>query len=110
MTDQAALDCVSDSWARHIGIISTMVRAGLWWTEDVRVGNPNGMVEMDDLVLLKVEDAARILGFGRSRTYALVASGVIPSLKVGRSIRISRRQLQRWVEQLPESAHAESSA
>lgn len=42
---------------------------------------------------LTVEEAARILRCGRSATYAAVKSGEIPSIRVGRSIRVPRHQL-----------------
>ena len=62
---------------------------------------------MDDHVLYRVEDAAKILGFSRSRTYALVKSGVLPSLVVDGSIRVGRRQLEAWIEREIERQAAE---
>ena len=35
---------------------------------------------------------------GRSRAYELVGSGKILSVKIGRSVRVSRRDLERWLE------------
>ena len=59
----------------------------------------DGASDVDDQVLYRVEDAAKILGLGRSRTYSLIKSGVLPSLRVGgRSIRVSRRQLEAWID------------
>jgi excisionase family DNA binding protein len=37
-----------------------------------------------------VDDVARALNLGRATTWALVASGIIPSLKIG------KRRLVRW--------------
>ncbi|MGO9181360.1 MAG: helix-turn-helix domain-containing protein [Candidatus Limnocylindrales bacterium] len=53
---------------------------------------------MDDHVLYDVDTCSRILGFSRSRTYALIKSGVMPSLIIAGSIRVSRRQLMAWRE------------
>lgn len=48
---------------------------------------------------LKVPEVARIIRVARSRAYELVGSGEIPSVRIGRSVRISRRELDRWLEE-----------
>jgi len=58
----------------------------------------DGASVVDDQVLYRVEDAAKILGLGRSRTYSLIKSGALPSLLLAGSIRVSRRQLEAWIE------------
>jgi excisionase family DNA binding protein len=53
----------------------------------------------DQPLLLSVPHVGRLLGLSRSRIYALIASGVIPSRRLSeRSIVISRLELQRWLE------------
>ena len=47
---------------------------------------------------LKVPEVAEVLRIARSRAYELVGSGEIPSIKIGRSVRVSRRELDRWLE------------
>lgn len=47
--------------------------------------------------LLKVEDAAKLLGVSISWLYKASAAGVIPTLKVGRLLRFSPADLQRWL-------------
>lgn len=47
---------------------------------------------------LKVPEVAEFLRIGRSRAYELVGSGEIPSVRIGRSVRVSRRKLERWIE------------
>lgn len=47
---------------------------------------------------LKVSEVAEFLRIGRSRAYELVGSGEIPSVRIGRSVRVSRRKLERWLE------------
>jgi excisionase family DNA binding protein len=54
---------------------------------------------MNDRALLRVEEAAEILGIGRSKTYALVLSGSIPSVRFGRSVRIPRNRLETWIDE-----------
>ncbi|MBX6764678.1 DNA-binding protein [Rubrobacter taiwanensis] len=48
---------------------------------------------------LKVPEVAEVLQIARSRAYELVGSGQIPSVRIGRSVRVSRRELDRWLEE-----------
>jgi excisionase family DNA binding protein len=48
---------------------------------------------------LKVPEVAKELRIARSRAYELVASGTIPAVKIGRSVRVSRRELERWLDE-----------
>jgi excisionase family DNA binding protein len=47
---------------------------------------------------LKVPEVAEVLRIARGRTYELVGSGEIPSVRIGRSVRVSRRELDKWLE------------
>lgn len=47
---------------------------------------------------LKVPEVAEVLRIARSRAYELVGNGEIPSVRIGRSVRVSRRELERWLE------------
>jgi excisionase family DNA binding protein len=49
------------------------------------------------LVALTVEEAARRLGVGRTTMYALLASGEIPSVSIGRLRRIPAEALNDYV-------------
>jgi excisionase family DNA binding protein len=54
-------------------------------------------------LLLRPEDAAKALGLGRSKMYALLADGTIPSVRVGTSLRVPSEALKAWVDtKLPE--------
>ena len=50
-------------------------------------------------LLLRVQEAADALGVSRSTVYALVAEDAIPSVRVGRLVRIPVDRLQRWIDQ-----------
>ena len=43
---------------------------------------------------LTLRQVQEILGIGSTKAYELVATGVIPSIKVGRSIRVNRQELE----------------
>ncbi|MGF1473050.1 MAG: helix-turn-helix domain-containing protein [Rubrobacteraceae bacterium] len=47
---------------------------------------------------LKVPEVAEELRIARGRAYELVADGEIPAVKIGRSVRVSRKELDRWLE------------
>ena len=49
-------------------------------------------------LLLKVTEAVKLLQLGRDRIYELVASGRLPALHFGRTIRIPRDALLRFIE------------
>ncbi|MBX6764579.1 MAG: helix-turn-helix domain-containing protein [Rubrobacteraceae bacterium] len=48
---------------------------------------------------LKVPEVAEVLRIARSRAYELVAEGEIPSVRIGRSVRVSRRELENWLKE-----------
>ena len=47
---------------------------------------------------LTLRQVQEILGIGSTKAYQLVASGAVPSVKIGRAIRINRQDLERWLE------------
>ena len=55
-----------------------------------------------DPILLRPEDAARALDLSRTTTYALIASGQLRSVKIGRARRVPRSALTDFVDGLPE--------
>jgi excisionase family DNA binding protein len=48
---------------------------------------------------LKVPEVAEELRIARSRAYEMVADGIIPAVKIGRSVRVSRKELEHWLEE-----------
>lgn len=56
---------------------------------------------------LKVREVAEFLQIGRTQAYELVGSGEIPSVRIGGSVRVSRKELDRWLEgrRLPEHGY-----
>ena len=49
-------------------------------------------------LLLKPSEVAQVLGIGRSLIYELIARNEIPSMRLGRCIRIPSESLQRWLK------------
>jgi excisionase family DNA binding protein len=55
-------------------------------------------------LLYRPAEAADAIGISRAKLYALVAAGVIPSVRVGQSIRVPVKTLNDWIERQLESA------
>lgn len=48
--------------------------------------------------LLKPTEVADLLRIGRSLVYGMLASGELPSIRVGRCIRIPSESLEQWLK------------
>ncbi len=49
-------------------------------------------------LLLRIPEVAETLGIGRTKIYEMIATGELPTIRVGRAVRISVCTLQKWVE------------
>jgi excisionase family DNA binding protein len=48
---------------------------------------------------LRPAEAAELLSISRSKAYELIAAGVLPSVRVGGSVRVPAGQLHAWIDQ-----------
>lgn len=48
-------------------------------------------------LVMTIDDLMKILGIGRNSAYALVRSGQIKAIHIGRKIRIARHELLRYL-------------
>jgi excisionase family DNA binding protein len=55
---------------------------------------------VNEPLLLTPEEAAEVLRVGRTTVYALMKSGDLHAVHIGRSCRLSRAELQRYVDHL----------
>jgi excisionase family DNA binding protein len=53
---------------------------------------------MTDRLLYRPAEAADAIGVSRARAYELIAEGVIPSIKIGASIRVPVEALRAWID------------
>jgi excisionase family DNA binding protein len=68
---------------------------------DVNASEAARTNEIDDASLLaSVEQAASILGIGRTRMFELVMSRTITSVKIGRRRLVVRRSLEEFIQRL----------
>ena len=63
-----------------------------------------------DRLLLRPEEAAKLLSVGRSKIYALLASGEVPSVRVGHAVRVPAEALREWVARRTSDAVAGADA
>lgn len=58
-------------------------------------------------LLLRPTEAAEAIGIGRSKVYELLATGELPSVRIGSSVRVPVGALREWINrQLAERAEA----
>ncbi len=57
-------------------------------------------LDFSDALLLTPEEAATVLRVGRTTVYALIKAGDLRPVHIGRSCRISRAELERYVRRL----------
>jgi excisionase family DNA binding protein len=50
-------------------------------------------------LLLRATEVGKLLGLGRSKVFAMVAAGQLPAIRIGRSVRVPREALERWVRE-----------
>ena len=58
---------------------------------------PNGRRNVPE-DFLTVAELQRYLNLGRTKTYELVASREIPSYKIGRAVRVRRRDVEEYLD------------
>ena len=62
------------------------------------------MADIESPLLLRVPEVARTLGIARSLAYEMARDGRLPTIHIGKAVRIPRRRLETWIE---EHANAE---
>jgi excisionase family DNA binding protein len=60
------------------------------------------MTALIDPICVRVKDAATMIGVGRTKLYALIASGDLQAVKFGKSTRITTSSLQELIRRQSE--------
>ena len=60
-----------------------------------------------DKLLLTPEEAAEVLGIGRTKVYALIADGDLLSVRIGNSRRVPRDAVDEFIARLEDEARLE---
>ena len=56
------------------------------------------IVEHDLPAMLTADEAAQLLRIRKAQVYAYARDGVVPSVRVGRTVRFNRKQLLSWID------------
>ena len=61
-------------------------------------------------LLVRVSEAADLMGISRSKAYQLIASRIIPVVRIGpgNSVRVPLEELKAWIKESCENDNAES--
>jgi excisionase family DNA binding protein len=52
----------------------------------------------EEPALLTIDEAARYLRLSRAKVYLMASRGEVPSVRMGRSVRIHRHRLDAWLD------------
>jgi excisionase family DNA binding protein len=50
-------------------------------------------------MLLRTTEVGKVLGLGRSTIFELLAAGELPTVRIGRAVRVPRQALEDWIRQ-----------
>ncbi len=95
MTPLQRLKQALQAHRRALGELEDALREFEGSLPDETSGRPDGR---GGLELLSIADVCRTLGMGKSWTYRRLKSGEIPSVKLGRSIKVRREDLEEYLE------------
>jgi excisionase family DNA binding protein len=54
--------------------------------------------------LVKADEAAKMIGVGRTKVYEMMASGKLPIVRIGSAVRVNRQRLLEWIEKNTQQA------
>jgi len=56
------------------------------------------MVSHEPPMLLRIPEVARTLGIARSLAYEMARDGRLPTVHIGKAVRVPRRRLEDWID------------
>jgi excisionase family DNA binding protein len=98
MTDNSQLPRLKEALANHRQALEELESALLEFEEDVE-GEVPDRPESGDFELLSIAQVCQQLGMGKSWVYRRIHEGVIPSVKLGRTIKVRRSELEDYLEE-----------
>lgn len=54
-------------------------------------------------MLLRAGEVAELLGLGRTKVFEMLAAGELPTVRIGRCVRVPRSELEAWVRSITPS-------
>lgn len=68
--------------------------------------DPGARQRSEVVLLLSIEETARALGLGRSKTYELIAAGELETVHIGRAVRVPVDAVESFVQRLRQPREA----
>jgi excisionase family DNA binding protein len=100
MAHNTALQRLKDAIRAHRQALDELEEALLEFEAALpRDGEAPEGLGSQNLQLLSIVEVCRTLGMGRSWTYRRLKSGEIPSVKLGRSIKVKREDLEEYLRE-----------
>ena len=62
------------------------------------------MSQMPSKFLFRIPEVCESLGLSRSKVLALISAGDLPVVRVGKSVRVTSKDLSLWVDKLKEKS------
>lgn len=64
------------------------------------------MTDREASLLLRVPEVAATLGIARSLAYEMARDGRLPTVHIGKAVRVPRRKLEEWIEERAQAEEA----
>lgn len=86
----------------HGDVIERLDRIEYLLTEVISMRDRKEMTDRwpEAKILLRVSEAAEQLGLSKGFLYQVIASGELPSVKIGRSRRIAVEEMLKWIQRV----------
>ena len=79
-------------------VVQKVVAKAVAQREDVKAELKRESVDIEGRWMLRIGEAAQLVGVSRSKMYVLVASGQVPSVTIGSSRRIHVKAFREWMD------------
>lgn len=99
MTDPELLGRVKKALQIHHRALEQLESAILEFEEAIE-GKALNRPESRDFELLSIPQVCQFLGMGKSWVYRRIHNGEIPSVRLGRAIKVRRSSLEQYLEEL----------
>lgn len=61
-------------------------------------------------LLLKVDHVMKVTNLGKTKVWEEIYSGSLPAIRIGRSVRIRRSDLEMWIDRMAQEQRASATA
>jgi excisionase family DNA binding protein len=98
MVSSESRERLKQALKRHHWVLEELESALMEFEEDLE-GRAPERPESADFELLSIPEVCQQLGMGKSWVYRRIHEGEIPSVKLGRTIKVRRSELEHYLEE-----------